>query len=116
MSYGRNPYYIYSDGEYMVFDEIVRVPEEMINALLYKMLLKNRRDELKERLKEGKEVWMHQYRLVSKNTTGLPDLGCDIENTEEMEIPLDDPAMQQYIKWMEENEDEIMKKLMGEDS
>lgn len=113
MSYGRNPYYIYSDGDYMIFDEIVRVPEEMINALLYKVLLKNRREELKERLKEGKKVWSRQYKLIDKTTGKDPDWdNYSVENLETIEVPLDDP---EYIRWMEENEDEIVKELMGED-
>lgn len=113
MSYGRNPYYIYTDGEYMVFDGIIRVPEEMINALLYKLLLKNRREELKERLIEGKQEWLYQDKLIDKTTRKEPDWNnCNGESFEIIKVPTDES----YVRWMEDNEDEIVKRLMGEDS
>lgn len=76
MSYGRNPYYIYSNGESMFLDGIC-VKEEVINAFLYKILLLNRRNELKNRLQEGKRAWLKEK------------------------------------KWIEENEDKIIRDLMG---
>lgn len=117
MSYGRNPYYIFSDGEYIIFDGKYKVPEIMLNALLYKLLLACNRDDLRERLQEGREVWLHQTRLINKRT-GMPPISTDEFKEEliEVEIPLDDPEMQEYIQWMQENEDEILKHLMGEAS
>lgn len=56
MSYGRYPVYIWSDGDRLHFD-LERVPEEHINAFLYKILLTNQREELAERLREGKAFW-----------------------------------------------------------
>ncbi len=111
MSYGRNPYYIYSDGEYMHF-EMDTVPEEILNAFLYKILLTNRREELKERLKQGKKVWLQKRVLLNKNTGQEPITKDDFVNIKEFIfkiVPQDDF----YIQWLEEHEDEIIKKLMG---
>lgn len=55
MSYGRRPYYIYSDGENMSFD-FTRVPEKIVNQFVYHVLLSHRRDDLKERLLEGRKL------------------------------------------------------------
>jgi len=82
MSYGRSPYYIYSDGDTLYLSG-QRVSEEIVNAFLYKVLLTNRREELKRRLKEGKSVWKD-----------------------------DDDKLEE--QWMEECEDDIVKKLMSE--
>lgn len=54
MSYCRNPYYIYSDGDSLHFDDI-KVDENMINVFLYE-LVEYRKDELNERVKKGKEA------------------------------------------------------------
>jgi hypothetical protein len=83
MSYGRHPYYIYSDGENMNFD-FTRVPERIVNAWLYKILLSNRRDDLKERLAEGRAVW----REAHEGDTS-------------------------YQAWMDEQEDGITRHLLG---
>ena len=53
MSYGRNPHYIYSDDKDMYFD-FEKIPETAINQMLYHMLLSHRREELKERLIDGR--------------------------------------------------------------
>ena len=58
MSYGRRPYYIYSDGEKMSFDCYGRIPEKVLNQFVYHVLLSHRRDDLKERLLEGKDYYM----------------------------------------------------------
>jgi len=81
MSYGRYPYYIYSDGEEIYLDGTY-VSEEIINVFLYKLFLKNRRQELKERLLEGRKSWL--------------------------KIDKDDG----YIKWLVEQEDELIKRLI----
>lgn len=99
MSYGRNPYYIYSDGINMNFDSI-RVPEEIINAFLYKILLTNRRSELKERLIAGKNSWLHKWSYDAND--GLIDL------------PQDSREIQLEIEYFKNCEDDIVKKLMGE--
>lgn len=75
MSYGRDPFYIYSGGSYLFLDGIT-VGEDVIDAFLYKVLLTGRREELVERLQYGKKLW---------GRTG-----------------------------MEDQEDEIFKKLLGE--
>lgn len=80
MSYCRKPFYIYSDGENMNFN-FIEVPEEMINVFLYKILLTNRRDELVDRIKEGKKML-----LATRDY--------------------------EYIQWMEEREDNILKIIM----
>jgi len=54
MSYCRNPYYIYSDGDELHLDDI-KVNENMINVFLYE-LVEHRKDELNERVKEGKRI------------------------------------------------------------
>ena len=97
MSYGRNPYYIYSDGVELYLDG-VRVNEEVINAFLYQVLLKCRRDELGKRLKSGKNSWLHKYSMNPEQ---------DIE-----EIPQDAPEIVYEKEWMEQNEDNIIKDLM----
>lgn len=53
MSYGRSPHYVYSDGKHMSFD-FVRVPESAVNQFLYHVLLSHRREELTERLIDGR--------------------------------------------------------------
>jgi hypothetical protein len=56
LSYGRQPYYIWSDGETMNIDHHLEIPEEAINQMLYHMLLSHRREELKKRLLEGRKL------------------------------------------------------------
>ena len=73
MSYGRNPYYIWSDGKTMNMDAYGRIPEEVINQLLYRLLLSNRREELKERLLEG--------RALVGNGQGQDDWHTDYEDS-----------------------------------
>jgi hypothetical protein len=98
MSYGRNPHYIWSDGEYLNFEPYGKIPEHVINAFLYKILLRSFRDELKERLREGKKEWMYQLKY----------------NAEECKL-IELPQEPEYIEWMEANEDEIFKSLYGQE-
>jgi hypothetical protein len=99
----------------MIFDGLYKVPEVMLNALLYKLLLKCNRDDLQERLREGREAWLHQTRLINERTGDPPkNIEEFKEKLIEIEIPLDDPEMQLYIQWTKENEDEILKYLMGD--
>jgi len=56
MSYGRRPYYIWSDGKTMNIDTHLGIPEEAINQFLYKILLSHNREDLKERLLEGRAL------------------------------------------------------------
>lgn len=63
MSYGRKPYYIWSDGETMNIDLHLGIPEQAINQMLYHMLLEHRRDELIERVSEGRKL-LHDYNGV----------------------------------------------------
>jgi hypothetical protein len=114
MSYGRNPYYIWSDGQNMCFNNIY-VPEEILNAFLYKILLTERREELKERLKQGKESWLHKEMLINKHTGMRACKAEDYKNPAELifaEISQDDEELVLERKWMEECEDEIVKKLL----
>lgn len=60
MSYERNPYYIWSDGENLHFDG-VEIPESAINVFLYKLFLLNREEDLKNRLLHGKETLAKNY-------------------------------------------------------
>ena len=66
MSYGRFPFYIWSDGEWLHFWDTPKydgeesgavVNETAINAFLFKVLLSGRRNELAQRLEEGRSVW-----------------------------------------------------------
>lgn len=86
MSYGRKPYYIYWDDE---SDEVrfdfVGIPNEEINAFLYKILMSNRRAELAERLQKGRKVWEDQYKEDD-----------------------DTPA----LEWLDKNTDDVLNKLM----
>jgi hypothetical protein len=115
MSYGRNPYYIWSDGEKLWLNDTI-VDEKIINAFLYKVLLLNRREELIQRLQEGKQVWM-----VQKNIKGLNDLfnKKEIMTEEEFKekmknlVIIEEPQDQRYIDWMNSQEDNILKQLMG---
>lgn len=102
MSYGRNPLYIYSDGEYMNFVGSAVVPEYYINALLYKLLLRNRREELGRRLREGKAVWLRPSHYPSES---------DVFPTE---MPVDHPEYAAQVGWMDLQEDDIIRALMAE--
>lgn len=99
MSYGRNPYYIYSDGSQLYLDG-VNIDEKIINAFLYKVLLLNRREEFKRRLKEGKESWLEQYTID--------------EEFNLIEYEEDHPQVIKYFEWMNSQEDNIIKMLLGE--
>lgn len=98
MSYGRNPFYIYSDGDSLYLDGKY-ISENVINAFLYKVLLTNRRSELKQRLTEGKEQW-----LLHKTT-------FDTEGNL-IEMPLDSHEVQMDKTWLEKEEDDLLKNLM----
>ena len=114
MSYGRNPNYIYSDGDYMHFNSEL-VSEYVLNAFLYKILLTDRRKELQERLVQGKESWLHEQRLVNKHT-GLRPSREDYKDPADLifeDTPQDDPELLIEKQWMEEHEDDILKKLIG---
>jgi hypothetical protein len=109
MSYGRNPHYIYPTDTGVWFAG-TEVGDDLINAFLYKILLTYRRDELAERLRKGREEWLHQRRVWG-DWKGVIEEGRWPEMEEE--IPQDDPAMIEYREWMDKGEDEIMKMLMG---
>lgn len=104
MSYGRNPYYIYSNGSGLNLDGIC-VDEEIINAFLYKVLLTNRRKELKRRLQEGKHSWTKIIRFDDPMSL----------DAKLIEVPEDDPEVLEDKMLMELYEDDIIKKLMGVD-
>ena len=54
MSYCRNPYYVYSNGDELFLDSIY-VKEDIINVFLYD-LYTNKREELLKRVQCGKEI------------------------------------------------------------
>jgi hypothetical protein len=87
MSYGRSPYYIYDDVERdaIMFD-FVPVPNKVVNAFLFKLLMVGRREELKERLLEGRDIWETQYQKLNDKWS-------------------------QY--WLNKNTDDLLKELMG---
>lgn len=59
MSYGRMPYYIYhADGNIRFEGLGVSIPDEAINQFLYVMLKDNKREELKRRVKKGREKYL----------------------------------------------------------
>lgn len=95
MSYGRNPHYIYSDGDEMNFSLYGAIPENVLNAFLYKILLTGRREELKQRLVQGKEEWCYKEKYNNGKFESIP------VKKEEME-------------WMNSQEDDILKTLLGE--
>ena len=55
MNFCKNPHYIYDNGNEVVFNSIP-IPNEVINAFLYRLCLKDNRDELRKRLLDGKET------------------------------------------------------------
>ena len=82
MSYCRNPY-IFPTTHGTVSFEGKEISSEHIDIFLYVMTLIYRRDELKQRLQQGKSL------LVEFNKED-----------------------QEYLEWLEENEDELVKSLM----
>lgn len=102
MSYGRNPYYIYNSGNGLNLDGTY-VDEEVINAFLYKILLTNRREELKKRLQEGKQSWLKIIRYDDPMSL----------DAELLEVPENDPEVLEDKLLMELFEDDIIKELMG---
>lgn len=103
MSYGRNPYYIYSSGDKLNLDG-QWVDEEVINAFLYKVLLTNRREELKRRLQEGRQSWLKLIRFKDPVNWNDPEL---------IDVLEDDPEVLEEKEWMKLYEDELINKLMG---
>lgn len=67
MSYGRNPHYIYSNGEELFLDGVY-VKEELINKYLYN-LETNDKEKLEERVKKG-EKYISKKRLWNANIEG----------------------------------------------
>lgn len=67
MSYGgRYPYLIQSDNINLQVLDIEQgkqyiIPEDIVNAFLYQILLENRTDDLIERIIKGKEKYGHLY-------------------------------------------------------
>lgn len=84
MSYCRSPHYIYPTFDGVWFNGTV-IPNEEINVFLYKILLLGHRDELKERVKEGRRICQNQ-RLTANDV---------------------------YVEWLESQEDDLLKQLLG---
>jgi len=97
LSYGRNPYYIYDNGEELYLDG-VWVADEVINAFLYSILLSNRRKELGKRLQEGKQAWLKQTKF---------------ENDILIELPKDHPEILMEKEWQEMQEDVFIRTLLN---
>ena len=55
MNFCKNPHSIYDNGRNVVFNSTA-VPNEVINAFLYRILLSDYRHELDRRLADGKRV------------------------------------------------------------
>ena len=97
MSYGRNPHYIYSNGSELYLDGVY-VSEEVVNAFLYSVFLSNRREELKRRLQEGKQIWLKPHKL---------------ERDLFVELPESHPEVLMEKEWQEMQEDDVIKVLLG---
>lgn len=82
MSYCRNPY-IFPTNYGTVWFEGKDIPNEHINIFLYKMMTVYRREELKQRLTQGRSL----LRELNKND-------------------------QEYLSWLDEMEDEFLKGLL----
>ena len=109
MSYGRNPHYIWSNGETMNFNYEAEVPEYLLNAFLYKILLTPFRGELKERIKLGKAEWMMKREIQGfdhQNPSNNVDTWKFVEVLQDKE----------YVEWMENGEYELVKTLLNENS
>lgn len=110
MSYCRQPYYIYDDvsGKIM-FDAYGFIPDKVINVFLYKLFLDFNREDLKERLKDGrkrvgKDVELHYKGNEDELLLNLLDIKTEQE----------DKYLKAYknidknaLKEMEENMEEI---------
>lgn len=96
MSYARfpEPYYIYPSKDGIMFNTKY-LPNDAIDLLLYKLFLKNRREELIERLKRGR-------RIARTHIKG------DIDNLEEIEKTY----WEIHLKDLDRNEDELLKNLI----
>jgi hypothetical protein len=99
VSYGRNPYYIFNSGNKIHFDG-TWVDEDIVDAFLYKILLKPRRDELKRRLLNGKKQWVENKHYLDKDFNFQP-------------LPKDNEEYIEEMKWLEKLEDKLIKSLMG---
>lgn len=86
MSYCRLPFYIWNDCEKMHFISGT-IDEEEINVLLYKILLTPLRDELAERIQEGRKILFDFHEKDAE-----------------------------YLKWMEDREDEFVKELLARET
>jgi hypothetical protein len=95
MSYCRNPYYIYDDGDGINFD-FTRVSENQIDVFLYKIFL-SKREEFIQRLKHGKELVIEWQN--------------DIINTSELNMDKEDA--EKYKQWLLDKEDDIFKELLN---
>lgn len=116
MSYGRNPFYIWSDGNTLSLNGVY-VNEEVINAFLYKVLLTYRRDELKERLQNGKKAWMKEVSYPGLDKIWMDDKLSEEEFTNKMtELKSEEkPISDMELKWLEGQEDNILQILMGKE-
>lgn len=86
MSYCRNPHYIYGGKNYVSFNGI-EVKDECINAFLYKIFLKCNREDLIERLEQGRDICLNKR-----------EESYDLEG---------------YSEWLLGQEDEIISQLIG---
>lgn len=104
MSYGRNPHYIWSDGERTVFGT-ESIPNNILDAFLYRVFLKCHREDLIQRLKNGKKEWQKQIKVT------LPPFATSLMDVKTEYIKTDEDT----IRWLEKQEDELLKSLIGKD-
>ena len=88
MSYSRGRYYIYPHAGGVNFVGVAEVPDDYLNVWLYKMLLANRREELVQRVQEGRRI-THAEAVASKVMRSM-----------------------QYAEWMSSREDDLVKQLL----
>ena len=96
MSYCRNPHYIYPTLDGVQFNSVY-VPDEAIDIWLYNMLLRSRREELRERILHGKAMELR------------------IEDSDFNILPEDHPEVELTRRYQEMNEDQLFKFVIGED-
>jgi hypothetical protein len=105
MSYCRNPYYIYPSADNVVFTGIgdnpfasVEIPNVQINVLIYEMLTKFRREELIDRLKDGRNSIIDKFAI---------DFDGNIKDH------TNDKFLKYERQWQLEQEDELIKSLLN---
>lgn len=116
MSYCRNPFYIFPTGDGVEFSGTY-IEDVQLNVWLYNMLCKNRREELMQRVKQGKQISLKMedpnfvFKVIKEN------IDTTIMTEEEFDklyyLNEDTPELQAEKIWQEANEDELIKSLLS---